>query len=55
LDVQQVMVLIGYVYDSITKHVSDEKERRAIGNDLRSLVGDAIMPAVVKSKALVKA
>ena len=55
LDVQQVMVLIGYVYDSITKHVTDEKERRAIGNDLRSLVGDAIMPAVVKSKALVKA
>ena len=52
LDVQQVMVLIGYVYDSITKHVSDEKERRAIGNDLRQLVGETVVPVVAKSRAV---
>lgn len=42
LDVKQVMTLIGYIYDSIIRHVADEKTKRAIGDDLRQLVGGSL-------------
>jgi len=43
LDVQQVMQIIGYIYDVIQKRIPDPLVRRDIGADLRKVIGAGLI------------
>lgn len=45
VDAGTVALLIGYIFDSILKNVSDERTRRIIGADLRKIVGTGLVLA----------
>ena len=46
MDVRDVLVLIGYIYDSIQRNVHEEAARRKVGADLRRLVEGVTSSAV---------
>ena len=43
IDVGQVTLIIGYIFDTILKNVTDERTRRVIGADLRKIVGAGLL------------
>ncbi len=55
VDVRDVLLLIGYLYDSVVKNVKDPDARRRIASDLRKLtvgLGENILPESAAEPAL---
>ncbi len=43
IDAGQVLMIIGFIYDSILRYVHDERVRRQIGADLRKITGAGLL------------
>lgn len=52
VEVQQVMVILKYVYDSVCRHVQDPLVRSRIGVEIRKIVGSSSADTVIEGKVV---